>query len=78
MNLGEAASYLSVAAKTLRLAAERRDVPSLHPVAFGPWVFRRTDLDEPKVRARIKTTKEDQTTLAGLNRRQLTLDLSKT
>jgi DNA invertase Pin-like site-specific DNA recombinase len=78
MNLGEAAAYPNVTPKTLRLAAERRDVPSLHPVADGPWVFRRADLDDSAARIRIKPAKGGGTDLAGPNLQQLTLDLSKT
>ncbi len=78
MNLGEAATYLKVAPKTLRVAAERHDVPSLHPVADGPWVFRRVDLDDSRARIRIKPTKGRGIALAGQNSQQLTLDLSTT
>ena len=78
MNLGEAASYLNVTPKTLRRAAERRDVPSLHPLGIGPWVFRRSDLDQPTARQRIKATRQDRRTLAGQDVRQLTFGLSNT
>ncbi len=78
MNLGEAASYLNVTPKTLRRAAERRDVPSLHPLGIGPWVFRRSDLDQPTARERIKATRQDRRTLAGQDVRQLTFGLSNT
>src|SRR5207237_1363501 len=37
-----------------RVQAERGDVPSLHPLGDGPWVFKRTDLDLPTIRQRIK------------------------
>ena len=78
MNLGEAAAYLKVAPKTLRLAAERHDVPSIHPVADGPWVFRRVDLDDSKARVRIKPAKGGGNAPAGQNTQQLNLDLSMT
>jgi hypothetical protein len=78
MNLGEAASHLNVAAKTLRLAAERGDVPSLHPLGDGPWVFKRMDLDLPTIRKHIKAPSQDRLMLAGQNPQQLSLDLSKT
>ena len=78
MNLGEAAVYLNVAPKTLRLAAERHDVPSLHPVAAGPWVFRRVDLDDSGGRVRIKPAKGGGTAPTGQNTQQLTFDLSMT
>jgi DNA invertase Pin-like site-specific DNA recombinase len=78
MNLGEAASHLNVASKTLRLAAERGDVPSLHPLGDGPWVFKRTDLDLPTIRERIKSPSQERLSFAGQNPGQLKLDLAKT
>jgi DNA invertase Pin-like site-specific DNA recombinase len=45
LNLTEAAAALGVTPRTLRQAAERGEVPSEHPLAEGPWVFRRADLE---------------------------------
>ena len=45
LNLSQAAALVGVAPRTLRLAAERNEVNALHPVADGPWLFRRTELD---------------------------------
>ena len=78
MNLGEAACHLNAVPKTLRLAAQRGDVPSLHPLGDGPWVFKRADLDLPRVRERIKARSLDRSILAGRYRSQLSLDLSET
>jgi hypothetical protein len=78
MNLGEAASHLNVASKTLRLAAERGDVPSLHPLGDGPWVFKRADLDLPTVCERIKAPSQNRFISAGQSPGQLMLDLAKT
>jgi DNA invertase Pin-like site-specific DNA recombinase len=44
LNLSEAAEVLAIAPGTLRLAAERGEVPSEHPLPGGPWVFRRSEL----------------------------------
>jgi predicted site-specific integrase-resolvase len=41
MNLTEAAKYLGVSARTLRLAAERGEIEAQHPLVDGPWVFNR-------------------------------------
>ena len=78
MNLGEAACHLNVVPKTLRLAAQRGDVPSLHPLGDGPWVFKRADIDLPRVRERIKARSLDRSILAGRDLGQLSLDLSET
>ncbi len=45
LNLGEAAGIVGVAPRTLRLAAERGDIDATHPLADGPWLFRRADLE---------------------------------
>jgi len=44
MNLGEAARVLHVAPRTLRLAVERGEVQAEHPLADGPWIFKREAL----------------------------------
>lgn len=46
LNLTQAAKLVGVAPRTLRLAAERRDVEALHPLPDGPWLFRRKALIE--------------------------------
>ena len=78
MNLGEAAAYLNVASKTLRRAAERGDVPSQHPLADGPWLFQRADLDLCTVQREVGATQRHRVTLAGQNRYQIPLELSQT
>jgi hypothetical protein len=47
LNLSQAAAVVGVAPRTLRLAAERRDVKAIHPLPDGPWVFSRPDLKAP-------------------------------
>jgi len=47
MNLTEAARVLRVAARTLRCAIERHEIPALHPVADGPWILNKKDLLTP-------------------------------
>jgi DNA invertase Pin-like site-specific DNA recombinase len=50
MNLTDAAAFLGIAANTLRLAVEQGRVPGEHPLADGPWVFRRADLETDSAR----------------------------
>jgi len=45
LNLSQAAAIAGVAPRTLRLAAERGEIDATHPLAEGPWIFSRTDLD---------------------------------
>jgi hypothetical protein len=48
MTLGQAAQYVGVSPKTMRLAIERGKVHGLHPLTDGPWVLHRDDLDKPE------------------------------
>ena len=47
LTLSQAAAVIGVAARTLRLAAERGEIDAHHPLEDGPWLFRRADLDSP-------------------------------
>lgn len=45
MTLTEAAELLHLSSRTVRLAVERGEISGEHPLADGPWVFRRSDLE---------------------------------
>ena len=45
LNLTKAAALLGISPKTLRLAAESGEIDAIHPLADGPWIFSRADLD---------------------------------
>jgi hypothetical protein len=47
LTLNKAATLIGVSAKTLRLAAEAREIDALHPLAEGPWLFSRAVLAGP-------------------------------
>jgi DNA invertase Pin-like site-specific DNA recombinase len=47
LTLNDAAALVGVAPRTLRLAAERGEIEAAHPLADGPWLFRRADLNGP-------------------------------
>lgn len=38
LNLRHAAALVSVAPRTLRIAAERGEINALHPLEDGPWI----------------------------------------
>jgi DNA invertase Pin-like site-specific DNA recombinase len=44
LNLTEAAAFLRVSARTLRLAAEKKEISARHPLPHGPWIFSKNDL----------------------------------
>jgi DNA invertase Pin-like site-specific DNA recombinase len=60
LNLNEAAATVGVAARTLRLAAERGEIDATHPLADGPWLFRRADLDGPAGQALALRVRSDR------------------
>ena len=57
LNLSQAAAIAGVAPRTLRLAAERGEIDATHPLAEGPWIFSRVDLDSSVVRGLVQRAK---------------------
>ena len=51
LNLRDGVALVGIAARTLRIAAERRKIDALHSLSDGPWLFRRTDLEGAKGQA---------------------------
>jgi hypothetical protein len=49
MTLTEAAESIGTSSTTLRLAVERGEIQAVHPLADGPWIFRREDLEQSSV-----------------------------
>ncbi|WP_157467716.1 helix-turn-helix domain-containing protein [Edaphobacter aggregans] len=45
INLTDAAAYLDISPRTLRLAIDRGEIPADHPFADGPWVISRDILE---------------------------------
>lgn len=45
MNLSQAARYIGVTPKTLRIAAEAGEIDGNHPLPEGPWISSRAELD---------------------------------
>jgi hypothetical protein len=73
MTLTRAAATLGVSAKTLRRAAERGEVEAQHPLADGPWIFKRTALETDAARRLAQHTRN---TPAGHDSRQQNLLMS--
>jgi DNA invertase Pin-like site-specific DNA recombinase len=51
MNLTEAAAFLHVSPRTLRLAVEAGRLKAEHPLSDGPWLFRRSELETIEVQS---------------------------
>ena len=78
LNLSQAAAIVGVAPRTLRLAAERRDIEALHPLDDGPWLFRRGDLDGQAAKSLRLRAQSRPTHPAVLDQAQQSLFLSTT
>jgi hypothetical protein len=59
LNLGNAARLLSVAPKTLRLAAEAGEIEGVHPLPNGPWIFNRSKLATPQARQIVHRARQN-------------------
>lgn len=57
MNLTEAAKRLGISSRTLRLAVERAEIDGEHPLADGPWVFHREQLETDAARGVVRRVK---------------------
>src|SRR5207245_10558728 len=45
MNLTQAADFLGINSRTLRIAVEHGEIQAEHPLAAGPWIFRQSVLE---------------------------------
>ena len=78
MTLNQASALAGVSAKTLRRAAESREIPALHPLPEGPWIFRHADLETAQAKAFLNRIIHRQKQGSGPNSGQLPLSLSTT
>jgi hypothetical protein len=78
LNLGQAAAVVGVAARTLRLAAERGEIDAQHPLEDGPWLFRRAELDCPAAKNLLSRARNNPRHPAVLDPPQQNLFLSTT
>ena len=78
MTLTQAAAFLGIAAKSLRRAAEGKEVSALHPLADGPWIFKRCDLETAAAKQLTDRMKSRFRKGAAPNAGQLPLDISTT
>lgn len=54
LNLTEAAARLGLSPRTLRLAVERGEIPSEHPLPDGPWIFHQATLASEAARILVQ------------------------
>ena len=73
LNLSKAATLLGITAKTFRLAAEANEIPAVHPLANGPWIFGREVLAGSQAQALVMRAKATARFAAGSHPDQETL-----
>ncbi|HTO59613.1 MAG TPA: recombinase family protein [Bradyrhizobium sp.] len=78
LNLTRAAHFLGISQKTLRLAAERREIDAVHPLPEGPWIFSRADLEGPAARTIVDRARQGARHPMGLHPKQQSLFPSTT
>jgi DNA invertase Pin-like site-specific DNA recombinase len=78
LNLTQAATLVGVSARTLRLAVERGEVKAEHPLAVGPWIFSRADLDAKTNSALVERARAHQRGREIPSEQQRNLELSMT
>jgi len=61
LNLTEAAAFVGVSPRTLRLAVERGEIPAEHPLPEGPWIFTRSPLTSDAARALVQRVQRRET-----------------
>jgi DNA invertase Pin-like site-specific DNA recombinase len=58
LNLTQAARMLGISTLPLRKAVQRGEIPALHPLPDGPWLFQRQDLESPSAQAAVERIKQ--------------------
>jgi len=78
MTLTQASAFAGISAKTLRRAAENKQIPALHPLSEGPWIFQRADLETSQAKMFVSRAKHRGKQGMGPHPGQLPLSLSTT
>lgn len=78
MNLTQAADFLGISSRTLRLAVEQGEIEAEHPLAAGPWIFRRTMLETDAAARLVDRVHRREPTPAIPMADQATLDFAAT
>jgi len=78
MTLTEAAKFLHLSSRTVRLAVERGEITGEHPLADGPWVFHRRDLESPAAKELVRRAKSRNRSRAVPDPAQQDLVFSRT
>jgi DNA invertase Pin-like site-specific DNA recombinase len=78
LNLTQAAGFLGVSTRTLRAAITRGDIRGEHPLADGPWIFSRRELEGEAAKRVVQRARDRNRHPAVPNLEQGKLDFSDT
>jgi DNA invertase Pin-like site-specific DNA recombinase len=78
MNLTQGADFLGISSRTLRLAVEQGEIEAEHPLAVGPWIFRRSVLEAEASARMVERVHRRRPTPEIPTVDQATLDFSTT
>ena len=78
MNLTEAAKFLGISPRTLRIAVERGELEAQHPLRDGPWIFNRRTLETEAAVKLVERVRDRGKAPAKPAAEQTNLDLSTT
>lgn len=78
MNLTEAAKFLGISPRTLRIAVERGELEAQHPLRDGPWIFNRRTLETEAAVKLVERVRDRGKAPAKPAAEQTNFDLSTT
>jgi hypothetical protein len=78
MNLTEAAAFLKLSPRTVRLAVEIGEIRADHPLSDGPWIFNRQELTTESARLLVERVHRGGRRPAILTEDQSGFDFSST
>ena len=64
LTLTEAAKFLGVSSRTLRLAVDHGDIKGEHPLSVGPWIFSRQALETEEALQVVAKARRNRTSPA--------------
>jgi DNA invertase Pin-like site-specific DNA recombinase len=76
LTLSEAAQYLGISPRTLRVEVERGGLPGDHPLRNGPWIFQRQSLETEGVKGFVRRVQGHRNRGAVPGAEQRTFDFS--
>jgi hypothetical protein len=78
MNLSQAARLVGLASGTLRVGIDRGDIDAERPIACGPWVLNKQNLETERARRFLERVRRGKCNPTAPSPAQATFELSTT